>query len=174
VLERLVHRQPLGGRLFAGDDDIDVVPATQAVIGNGQQAIGVRWQIDPNDLGLFIDDVVDEPGVLMAEAVVVLAPDVTGQQVIQRANGPPPRNVIADLQPFGMLVEHRIDDVDEGLVAGEEAVAAGQEIPFQPTLALVLAQHLHDPPVGRQMIVPWLGVRDPSTVGDLEYILPAI
>ena len=83
VLERLVHRQPLGGRLLAGDDDIDVVPAAQAVIGNGQQAVGVRRQIDPDDLGLFIDDVVDEPRVLMAEAVVVLAPDVTGQQVIQ-------------------------------------------------------------------------------------------
>jgi hypothetical protein len=41
------------------------------------------------------------------------------------ANGPPPRNVITDFQPFGVLVEHRIDDVDEGLVAGKETVPAG-------------------------------------------------
>ena len=47
-----------------------------------------------------------------------------------------------------MLVEHGIDDVDEGLVAGEEAVPAGQQIAFEPALALVLAQHLHHPPVG--------------------------
>ena len=52
-----------------------------------------------------------------------------------------------------MLVEHGIDNVDEGLVAGEEAVPASQEIAFEPSLALVLAQHLHHPPVGCEMIV---------------------
>jgi hypothetical protein len=33
--------------------------------------------------------------------------------------------VIAHLQPLGVLVEHRIDDVDERLVAGEEAMPTG-------------------------------------------------
>ena len=41
------------------------------------------------------------------------------------------------LQPFGVLVEHRIDDMDKGLVAAEEAVSACQKITFQPTLALM-------------------------------------
>ena len=93
VLDRLVHRQPLRRRLLAGDDDIDVVPAAQAVIGDRQQAVGVGRQVDADDLGLLVDDVVDEPGVLMAEAVVVLPPDVARQQVIQRADRPPPGNV---------------------------------------------------------------------------------
>ena len=128
VLDRLVHRQPLGRGLLAGDDDVDVVAAAQAVIGDRQQAVGVGRQVDADDLGLLVDDVVDEPRVLMAEAVVVLAPDVARQQIVQRADRPPPRDVIADLQPLGVLVEHRIDDVDERLVAGEEAVPAGQEI----------------------------------------------
>ena len=83
VLDRLVHGQPLGRRLLAGDDDIDVVPAAQAVIGDRQQAVSVRRQIDPDDLRLLVYDVVDEPGVLMAEAVVVLPPYVAGQQVIE-------------------------------------------------------------------------------------------
>ena len=41
VLDRLVHRQPLRGRLLAGNDDVDVVPAAQAVVGNRKQAVGV-------------------------------------------------------------------------------------------------------------------------------------
>ncbi len=51
---------------------------------------------------------------------------------------------------------------------------AGQEIALEPALALVLAEHLHDPPVGRQMIIPRIGLRDPGTIGDLERILPAV
>ena len=149
VLDRFVHRQPQRSRLFAGDDDVDVVAAAQAVVGDREQTVGVGRQVDADDLGLLIDDVVDEAGVLMAETVMVLPPDVARQQVVQRADGPPPRNVIADLQPLGVLVEHGVDDVDERLVAGEEAVSAGQEITLEPTLALVLAEHLHDPPIGR-------------------------
>ena len=56
--------------------------------------------------------------------------------------GLPPRNVARDLEPFGVLVEHGIDDVNKRLVAGEEAVASGEQIAFQPALAHVLAQHL--------------------------------
>ena len=66
------------------------------------------------------------------------------QQVVERGDRPPPGDVVAHLQPLGVLVEHRVDDVDERLVAGEEAVPAGQQIALQPALALVLAEHLHD------------------------------
>src|SRR5205085_7998007 len=108
--------------------------------------------IDADDLGPLTDDMVDETGILMAEAIVILPPDMARQQIVQRADGPPPRNVIAYLQPFGVLVEHRVDDVDERLIAGEEAVPPGQQVALQPTLALVLAEHLHDPPVRGQMV----------------------
>ena len=36
VLDGLVHRQPLRGRLLAGDDDVDVVAAAQAVVGDAR------------------------------------------------------------------------------------------------------------------------------------------
>ena len=52
-----------------------------------------------------------------------------------------------------MLVEHGIDDVHEGFVGREQAVAAGEQIAFQPALACGLAQDLHRPAVGRQVIV---------------------
>ena len=153
VLDRLIHGQPLRRRLFAGDDDIHVVAATQAMVGDGKQAICIRRQIDPHHLGLLVHHVVDEAGILVRKAIVVLAPDVAGQQIVERGDRPSPLDLVANLQPLRMLVDHGIDDVDEGLVAGEEAVPAGQQIAFEPALALVLAQHLHHASVGRKMVV---------------------
>ena len=84
----------------------------------------------------------------MREAVVVLAPDVGGQQVVERGDRRAPRDAPGYLQPLGVLVEHRVDDVDEGLVAREEAVPSGEQIALEPALAGVLAQDLHHPAVG--------------------------
>ena len=67
-----------------------------------------------------------------------------------------------------MLVEHRVDDVDERLVGGEDAVAAREEVPLQPTLTGVLAQHLHHSAVGRQVVVLRDRVLHPSSPRDLE------
>jgi hypothetical protein len=38
------------------------------------------------------------------------------------------------------LVEHRVDDVNKGLIAGKEAVPAGEQVSFEPSLAGVLAE----------------------------------
>ena len=110
----------------------------------------------------------------MAEAVVVLPPDERGQQVVQRGDRPPPGDVPRHLQPLGVLVEHRVDDVDEGLVAREEAVPAGQQIAFQPALALVLAEDFHHPAVRVQVVVVGQRLGDPGAVGDFEHVLPAV
>ena len=117
VLDRLVHGQPLRRRLLAGNDDIDEIAAAQAVVGHRKQTIGVGRQINADDFGLLVDDMVDEAGILVAEAVVILAPNVAGQQIIKRGDRPPPANMIAHLQPLGVLVEHRVDDMNECLVA---------------------------------------------------------
>ncbi len=71
---------------------------------------------------------VDEAGILVAESVVILPPHMGRQKIIQRGDRSPPGDMTADLQPLGMLIEHRIDDVNEGLVAGEEAMPPGEEI----------------------------------------------
>ncbi len=57
------------------------------------------------------------------------------------------------LQPLGMLVEHRIDNMNERLVTREEAMTSGEQITFQPTLAHVLTQHLHYAAIRRQVLV---------------------
>src|SRR5690349_21221127 len=130
--------------------------------------------IASNDLRLFVDDMIDEPRILMAEAVMVLPPDMARQEIVQRPDRPAPGNLIAHLQPFGVLIEHRIDDVNECFVAGEEAVPAGQQITLEPSLTLVLAQHLHDPAVRSEMVVPRLRFGHPCPVGDFEHVLPAV
>src|SRR5207253_842859 len=71
-----VHVQPYRCRLLAGDDDVDVVAAAQAVVGHRQQGVGIRRQVHPDHVGLLVHHVVDEAGVLVGEAVVVLAPHV--------------------------------------------------------------------------------------------------
>ena len=72
---RLVNGQPLRSRLLAGHNQIDVVLAAQAVVGHREQRIRVGRQIDAHHLGLLVYQVIDETGILVAEAVVVLPPD---------------------------------------------------------------------------------------------------
>jgi phage tail protein X len=117
------------------------MPAAQAVIEDRQQAIGVGRKVNAHDIGLLVDDVVEEAGILVREAVVILLPDVGGEQIVQRRDLPPPGQFQRYLQPLGVLAEHRIDDANEGLIAVEQPVPPGQQISFQPTLALVLAEH---------------------------------
>ena len=94
-----------------------------------------------------------KPGSWCEKPVVVLAPDVGRQQVVEGGDRASPGNAARDLQPLRVLVEHRVDDVDERLVAVEEAVPSGQEIALEPALAEVLGQHFHDAPVSAQALV---------------------
>ena len=75
MFDRLVHRQPHRGRLLARDDEVHVIAAAETVVGYAEEAVGVRREVDADDLGLFVDNMVDEPRVLVTEAVVVLPPD---------------------------------------------------------------------------------------------------
>ena len=95
MLDCGLHIEILQRRLFAGDDHVHVVAAAQAVIRDGEQRVGVGRQIDAHDVGFFVHYVVDEAGILMAEAIVVLPPDVRRQQIIQRGDGTTPGNVRA-------------------------------------------------------------------------------
>ena len=68
-----------------------------------------------------------------------------------------------------MLVEHRVDDVDERLVAVEQPVATGEEVALEPALALVLAEHrVEDASRRREELVVRLRARVPLTVGHFE------
>src|SRR5256886_11114771 len=62
-------------------------------------------------------------------------PILRAEQVVERCERQPPRDPARHLQPLRMLVEHRVDDVDEGLVAVEEPVPAGEQVALEPALA---------------------------------------
>ena len=109
-----------------------------------------------------------KPGVLVREAVVILPPDVGGQQVVQRGDGPPPRRFPTHLQPLGMLGEHGIDDADERLVAVEQPVAPGEKISLQPALASMLAQHLHHASLGREELIDLDRLGIPLPIGHFK------
>jgi len=115
-----------GRACFAGHHDVDVIAAAQAVVKHREQAVRIGRQVDPHDIGLLVDDMIEEPGILMGEAVVILLPHVRGQQIVERGNRPPPGQFPAHLEPLRVLTEHRVDDANEGLVAVEKPVASGQ------------------------------------------------
>src|SRR5437899_577685 len=99
---------------------------------------------------------------------MVLAPNMGAKQVIERRHRPPPGNILADLQPLGVLIEHRIDNMDEGLVAVEKTVAACKKIAFEPALTEVLAQNLHYAAVRTEMDIEWLAFGNPVPICRLE------
>ena len=139
-------------RLLVGDDHVDVVGAAQAVVGDAQQAVGVGRQIDARHPRALVGDHVDEARVLMGEAVMILTPDGGADEDVERGNRRPPGNFdFRLLQPLGVLVHHRVDDVGERLVGVEQDVAAGEQIALHPALQRVLAQHLHHAAVGREL-----------------------
>ena len=73
-----------------------------------------------------------------------------------------------DLEPLGVLVEHRVDDVDERLVAVEEPVPPGEEVALEPALALVLAEDFHHSPLDGQVVVGGDDLFLPLLVGVFE------
>ena len=134
VQVRLVAGQPVERRLLAGHHDVDVVPTLEAVLHRREQGVGVRREVDADDLGRLVDDVVDEAGVLVGEAVVVLAPHVRAEQVVEaRRPGGRQLDVAGGLEPLRVLVEHRVDEVDERLVAAEETVPPGEQCSPRPS-----------------------------------------
>ena len=119
------------------------------MIGDRQQRVRIGWQIDPDHTGFLVDDMIDKTGILMGKAVMILSPDMRGQQIVQRCYRTAPGDLIVGyLQPFCMLIEHRINDMDKGLIAGKKSMTSGQQISFKPTLAGMLGEYFHDSPTG--------------------------
>ena len=103
---------------------------------------------------VLVEKNVDEAGVLVGEAVVVLAPDVAGEQHVEAGDRGAPVDVAdGGLEPLAVLVDHGVDDVHERLVGAPEAVAAGEDVALEQALALVLGELLDDVAHGREVLV---------------------
>ena len=58
--------------------------------------------------------------------------------------------------------------MDERLVAVEQPMPPGEQITLQPTLALVLAEHLHYPAIGRKEFIVLDRLSFPLPIGNLK------
>src|SRR6516225_11230167 len=67
---RLVDGAELQMLLLVRHDDVDAIGRTQALVRNHQPCIGIRWQIDPRYARTLVGHDVDEPGILVREAIV--------------------------------------------------------------------------------------------------------
>src|SRR5437879_10833128 len=79
MLHGRIHVEILQRGLLTGDDDVNVMAAAQAVIRNRKQRVCVGRQIDANNFGFLVDDMIDEAWVLMAKAIMVLPPHVRSE-----------------------------------------------------------------------------------------------
>src|SRR5215207_661692 len=168
VLYGRVHIEPLELGLLVYGDEVDVVAATEAVVGDREEGVGVGGQVDAGYSAPLREHHVDEARPLVGEAVVVVAPGGRGQEDVERSDGLPPGEVDGLLQPLGVLHYHRGGDHRERLVGGEEAVAAGEQVALEPALTEVFAQDLEDPPRGRDVVVDRERLADEAAVLDLE------
>ena len=98
---------------------------------------------------------------------MVLAPHVRAQQVVEARDARTPPDLAGGLEPLGVLVEHRVDEVDEGLVAAEEPVPPGQQVALEPALAGVLGEDLHHPTGPGEVLVDVMELARPDLVGHL-------
>src|SRR5215470_11910685 len=76
MLDRRFHVQKLQRGLFSGNNHVHVVPAPQAVVSDGKQAVRIWRQVNPYNIGLLIYYMIDKTRVLMGKAVMVLSPNV--------------------------------------------------------------------------------------------------
>lgn len=106
--------------------------------------------------------------VLVREPVVVLSPHMACQKDVEAGKFVSPLDFVTHLEPFGMLIEHRADYVNEGLIRVQKPVSTRQEIPFEPSFTLMLRQHFHDSTVLCQKVVAFLNLSHPLSVGGLE------
>jgi hypothetical protein len=80
----------------------------------------------------------EESGVLMGETIVILSPDMTGEQNVKTWKIVSPADITACLHPLDMLIEHTSDDVNKSFIGVNQSMATSQEVTFEPTLTLVL------------------------------------
>jgi hypothetical protein len=114
--------------LLVGNDNVDVVFATKAVVHRREQTVGVWREVNADDLRALVRHYVKETWILMRESVMILSPDSRSKKDVERRNLLPPFNFEALLDPLAVLVDHRVNDVDERLVAIEQTVTSGEDV----------------------------------------------
>ena len=112
MIDCLIHAQILQVQRLVCDDHVHVVRTAQAVVCHAKQAVRIGRQIDARHLRALIRDDIQKARILVGEAIVILTPDERRNQEIDRRD----RGSPAQLQPLGVLVEHRVNDMHKGFI----------------------------------------------------------
>ena len=161
--------------MLGGDQYVDIVTAADTMVEAAQQAVGIRRQVQADNVCLLVGDVIQEAGILMGEAIVILLPYVGGQDQVQGSNALAPGQLAANLQPLSMLCNHGVHHADEALVGSKEAVTTGQQVAFQPAFAHMLGQHgVHDAAVVCQEFIARDDGGVPITLGSFEALVQTV
>jgi hypothetical protein len=128
--------------LLVWNDNVDVVDGAKTVIHNRKQTVAIGRKVDSDNLRTLVGDNVKETRILVCEAIVVLTPNDSSQQDVERSNLGTPLNFETLFDPFAVLVDHGVNDMNERLVAVEQSMPTTQEVTLKPTFAVVLRKHL--------------------------------
>ena len=159
---RLVHGQKGRCGLLAAEDRVHAVGRLIGALGHGERHVGIAGVVGVHHVRIvcLVEQQVNKTGVLVREAVMVLAPHMAREQNVQTGDRRAPRNLAhGGLKPLAVLVDHGVHHMDKRLVGTPHAMAAGEHIGLQKALALVLGELLdHAARGGQQIIVIGIGV----------------
>ena len=146
LLAGIGKREPRRLGLFAGKDAIDTVRGLVAALCHREQHVRICRIVDVHYMVVvpaLVEQDIHKARVLVGEAIVVLAPDMARKEHVEAGDRLSPGDVAHScLEPLGMLVHHRVDDVDKGLVGRPQAMTTGEEIALEQAFALVLGELL--------------------------------
>lgn len=86
------------------------------MIGDGKKTVSVWGKVDSDNVGTLVGNNIEETGILMGETIVILSPDGGSKKDVEGGDLCTPSDLVTFLDPLTMLVDHGVDDVDEGLV----------------------------------------------------------
>lgn len=156
-----IHVKVLQVVLLIGNDNVDVILAVETMVHDREKTVTVGREVDTDNLGGLVGDDVEETRVLVSETVVVLTPDGGSKENVKRGDFGTPFDLETLFDPLAVLVNHRVDDMDEGLIRvqleGEishkieksikdrthKTVSTRQDITLKPSFNSVLRQNLH-------------------------------
>ena len=78
--DRLIYGQILEMGLFIRNNDINLIDTLETAIGDRQETIYVRGQINSHHLSTFVGYQIKKPRILMGKTIMILAPDGGGNQ----------------------------------------------------------------------------------------------
>jgi hypothetical protein len=119
VLNSSVHREVLQMLLLIGNNNVDIVDRAKTVVHDREQTVSIRRKVDADNLGTLVGNDIKEARILVSETIVVLTPDNGSQENVEGSNLGTPLNLETLLNPLAVLVDHRVNNMDERLVAVE-------------------------------------------------------